>query len=204
MIKEFVSKHFIIKGFQKPKDGNIESGDDYLVIEESDYCLCVMVDGLGSGKGAKKAASAIVQAVNSHHEESLLEIMNRCNEAVRYQRGAVMSLFKYFYQTKKVEYSSVGNVRLVFIFPDGTLIRPIPVPGYLSGRIQTFKMQSFQLRSNVKFLFYSDGLQAPRLTKGIIERIKSSSIGMGDFLYPFVNENMHTRDDLTLLVGTFK
>lgn len=204
MIKEFISKHFFIKGFKKPKDGNIESGDDYLVIEESDYCLCVMVDGLGSGKGARQAALAIVQEVNNHHEESLLEIMNRCNEAVRYQRGAVMSLFKYFYRTKKVEYSSVGNVRLVFIFPDGTLIRPIPVPGYLSGRTQTFKIQSFQLKDNVKFLFYSDGLQAPQLIKEIIGRVKNSSIGMRDFLHPFVNENMHTKDDLTLLVGTFK
>lgn len=203
MIKEFVSSYMTAKGFQKPKAGNTESGDEYLLLEEEDYYLCVMVDGLGSGKGAKEAATAVIQTIRTYHTAPILEMMERCNEAVCDQRGAVVTVFKYFYKTKKVEYSSIGNIRLVFLFPDGSLIRPIPIPGYLSGRMQKFKLQTFQLISNVVFLLYSDGVQPSWFTKETVDMIKSYSVNMLDYFYCLTEQKVNRKDDVTLLIGKF-
>ncbi|PLR77286.1 phosphoserine phosphatase [Bacillus sp. V3-13] len=186
-----------ILAHQTAKEGRQECGDAYYYKETEEYFICVVADGLGSGKHAFEASSAVIAAVEQHHGDDVETLMNLCNKALLQKRGAAVSIFKVYFKTREFVYSSVGNIRFFLYSPSGKLTYPLPVTGYLSGRPQSFHTQRFLYEPSSKFLIHSDGLHlqgAKSLLKGflplelIANEIKS--------------KYMTTSDDTTFIIGS--
>ncbi|WLR58190.1 PP2C family serine/threonine-protein phosphatase [Guptibacillus hwajinpoensis] len=197
MIHHHDFKKLTVAAYQKPKAGNQMCGDSYYVAETSDYFICAVADGLGSGDMAKDSSLAAINVVKEYQDEDVEALMKRANEEMRGKRGCVLSIFKLDLKTRQLEYSGIGNINLIIYQPDGKIIRPISYSGYLSGKLQKVKVQSIDYPSGSSFVTYSDGVQISSKNYSMIARFDS----VKESFQHLTNALPSTNDDITLLVG---
>jgi phosphoserine phosphatase RsbX len=196
MIKNLQNKLELL-AYQTTKDGNEECGDSYYYKVTEDYFICVLADGLGSGKYANEASTAVVTAVEQNHHEDVDTLMDRCNKALYHKRGAAVSILKVFFSKEEFVYSGVGNIRFILYSPQGKLTYPLPVTGYLSGKPQVFHTQSYCYEPESKFLIYSDGFDILGVKK-LLNSYKSTQLIADELRRDFKN----VMDDATFILGS--
>ncbi|KMJ55858.1 indirect negative regulator of sigma-B activity [Bacillus sp. LL01] len=196
MINFYEHKNLEIAAVQQAKPGNIHCGDAHVVVEEKDFTICAVVDGLGSGEGASESAVAAIKIIKDNRFLDVEEIVKTCNEAMVNKRGAVLTLVKVDFVKKELNYCNFGNIGFVMYYPDGTTIQPIPLRGYLSGRKAVIKSKSFSYKEGSIFMLYSDGVKIPFSKKNLLT-IDSLKKEFTDLL----TLDRFAIDDVTLLVG---
>ncbi len=105
--------------------GQDESGDGHVVQEVSGGILIGVIDGLGHGPEAARAARVAVDTIRAHAEDSVVNIARTCNDRLRSTRGVVMALAYINRCDETVTWLSIGNI-------EGVLVRMNPDvhPGY--------------------------------------------------------------------------
>jgi serine phosphatase RsbU (regulator of sigma subunit) len=148
----------------RPLPGQTAMGDGSLVKPTPEGVLLAVVDGLGHGAEAAKAADASLGAIAAHSGSSLISIVHLCNEALKETRGVVMSIAFIDLFAEKLTWLSIGNV-------DAVLLRSNPqnVPsshnilqrgGVLGFQIPTLQTDIFPLGSGDLLIFSTDGIRA--------------------------------------------
>lgn len=190
------TEHVEVYVYQEAKSGNRESGDTYFVHADEDYFIFAIADGLGNGPIARQSAEIIPKVLEEHHEESLDELLSRCNEYMVQKRGAAVAIVKIDYKRKKIQYSCIGNVRFYMLQGGEKMIYPLPVMGYLSGKPQKPKTQEYSYYSGDSFFLHSDGvvLRSPKLL------LKESTSRYE--LYNNVVKSIKHDDDATFIAGS--
>ncbi|MBS4224398.1 PP2C family serine/threonine-protein phosphatase [Lederbergia citrea] len=183
--------------FQTAKGGNIFCGDSFYMTVNEDYFLCILADGLGSGKFAYEASQAAVSIVKANPEEDVDTLMDYCNKVLLRKRGAAVAILKVDFKRQEFDYSCVGNIRFYVYTPSGKMIYPMPVTGYLSGRPQKFRTQKFSYEPRSKFLIHSDGFVNIN-TKMMLSSCQSIT-ALSDHLKIKQINNM---DDMSFIVGS--
>lgn len=178
------------------KNGNSFCGDTYFFAQEGSTFICLLADGLGSGRYAYESSQAAAEIVKRDWlSESIEEMMNLINTAMFQKRGAAVALFKIDFETRKFEYTCVGNIRFYLYAKDGRLTYPLPVTGYLSGRPQRYRMERFTYEPGSKFLVHSDGVNLLN-TKELMRYRNAEQIAA-----ELDAVALQSNDDATFLVG---
>lgn len=99
--------------------GQTESGDQHVVKESPQDVLVAVVDGVGHGPEAAKAALTAAAILEGYVQEPVVSLLKRCHEALRSTRGVVMSLAVFNRPDKTMTWLGVGNV-------EGLLVRASP------------------------------------------------------------------------------
>jgi serine phosphatase RsbU (regulator of sigma subunit) len=97
-----------------------ESGDRYVVAPFATGVLVGAVDGLGHGREAAAAACAAVELLEAHRSEAVVDLVQRCHEALAASRGAVMSLGSFEAPGRTLTWIGVGNVEGIVLRADPT------------------------------------------------------------------------------------
>lgn len=181
--------------YHQAKNGNQESGDAYFTHSEDDYFLFAIADGLGNGPMAQRSAEIIPKVLAEHHDETIDELLNRCNEFMIQKRGAAVAIVKVDFNEKTIQYSCVGNVRLYILQHSGKMIYPLPVSGYLSGRKLKLRTQTYTYNPGDLFFLHSDGVEL-RSPSALLKSAKSLHE-----LYHTVIEASIVNDDVTFITG---
>jgi serine phosphatase RsbU (regulator of sigma subunit) len=92
------------------------SGDLHVVVEFDDGAVVALLDGLGHGIEASDAVIAAAPVIEAYAHEPVLAIVQRCHEALRGTRGAVMTIASFEGAGASMTWAGVGNV-------DGVLLR---------------------------------------------------------------------------------
>ncbi|WP_409291103.1 PP2C family serine/threonine-protein phosphatase [Peribacillus sp. SCS-37] len=182
---------------QSSKNDMPYCGDSYYYTVTDNYFICVLADGLGSGEFAYESSSAVVDVVKNNPHLDVESLMKLCNEVLVNKRGAAVSILKADFRTHEFVYSSVGNIRFFCCLPDGKLLYPLPVTGYLSGRTQRYHTQFFKYEPQSNFILHSDGLQmigAKRVLKPHVPLQQTARL--------LLEENNAYSDDTTFLLGS--
>lgn len=183
--------------YQEAKSGNLESGDTYYITKTDEFMLCAIADGLGNGPVAKESADIIPEILEQYKEETLDELLLRCNALMFQKRGAAVAIVKIDYKSQTISYSCVGNVKF-YMYNRATdkMIYPLPVMGYLSGRKQRINTQTYPCAKKDLFMLHSDGvvMKSPKST------IKNSA--NAECLYATVFKEIEHGDDSTFIVGS--
>lgn len=109
------------------------SGDRCLVKEVWEGVLIAVIDGIGHGEEAAKAADIAVETIDENADRSFSLLLQKCHMNLRRTRGVVMSL-AYLDDQRTMTWMGIGNV-------EGRLIR---------RRIQYMeKTESLLLRTGV-------------------------------------------------------
>ncbi|GER68492.1 phosphoserine phosphatase RsbX [Weizmannia acidilactici] len=192
------SKAVEVYGFQTTKAGRELCGDAYFMKATDDNFLCVLADGLGSGEYAYYSSQAVARAVKEQSDEDVEALMKACNRALYRKRGAAVAILKVCFQTRKFVYSCVGNIRFYMYSPSGRLTYPLPITGYLSGKPQHFKTETFDYESNSKFIIHSDGVKE-RDVKAFLKKCESIEL-IADQL----KKQQAMDDDATFIIGRLR
>lgn len=95
--------------------GELESGDRHVVVPTTTGTLIAVVDGLGHGTEAAKAARVAVATLENCAEESVIALVRRCHKQMKTTRGAVMSLASFHREDQTITWLGVGNVEGVLL-----------------------------------------------------------------------------------------
>jgi anti-sigma regulatory factor (Ser/Thr protein kinase) len=93
-----------------------DNGDAFVVKHWAESVLVGVIDGLGHGQFAHRAAQAARQYVESHFDLPLDQIFRGVGRACRATRGVVMALARFDWGQGRLVFASVGNIE-VRVFP---------------------------------------------------------------------------------------
>lgn len=89
-----------------------ENGDSFVILQWERFALAGVIDGLGHGLFAQKAAQTARQYVEQHYDQPLDSIFRGVQRACRATRGVVMALVRFDLGYQKFTVGSVGNIEV--------------------------------------------------------------------------------------------
>ncbi len=100
----------------RPRRLSQVNGDAFVVSQWAESALVGVIDGLGHGQFAHRAAQTARQYVENHFDLPLDQIFRGVGRACRATRGVVMALARFDWGQERLSFASVGNI-LVRVFP---------------------------------------------------------------------------------------
>jgi len=142
--------------FSRPKQERKVSGDAHIVQEGEGSVLLGLIDGLGSGEEAAKAAGLARECVLANSSLPLLEILNQCHGCLRNTRGVVMGLLRVDLTAGQIRYAGVGNIGIFALTQDP--FRPISYNGIVGYRLPRVLEFVGAYHPGDTFVLFSDGV----------------------------------------------
>lgn len=148
----------------KSRRGEATSGDLGVVILLPDGALVAVIDGLGHGSEAARAAATAGDVINQRPTRDLVSLMQRCHLALQGSRGAAISVA--FVSTSKstITWVGVGNVEGRVLSRDpattrrkGSLALGRGVPGH---DLPTLNPATLDVRPGDVLVLATDGIAA--------------------------------------------
>ena len=100
----------------RPRHPGTDNGDAFVVKQWSESALVGVIDGLGHGQLAHRAAQAARQYVEGHFDLPLDQIFRGTGRACRATRGVVMALARFDWGEGRLAFASLGNIE-ARVFP---------------------------------------------------------------------------------------
>lgn len=140
-----------------PKSGESVAGDSWLLQGEGDYRTILVVDGLGHGPNAARAARAATEAFAAKPSAAPAALMEICHSALTTTRGAAGAAARIVLAKNQGSFAGIGNIacrvettgeRRQLVSHSGTL-------GHVMRRVQEFE---FAFPAGALLILHSDGL----------------------------------------------
>jgi phosphoserine phosphatase RsbX len=140
------------------------SGDLQLVLPGSPRSIVCVMDGLGHGADAGRAAHECALILEAHRGEALLDLVRHCNEGLRATRGVAMTLGLLDAARSELEWVAIGNV-------EGLVLRRGPARnrthaavvqrgGVVGYRLPPLKVSQVELAPGDVIVLASDGIKS--------------------------------------------
>lgn len=138
------------------------NGDQKLIFEQEEYALVGLVDGLGHGEAAQRAANMAVDALIHYHTPALALRLQHCHAVLRHTRGVCVAIAVIDRQDNMLAWTGVGDVEAVLIRKRGserhTLPRNPGVLGLTQINETSFRVKTEPLTSGDLLAFATDGI----------------------------------------------
>lgn len=146
-----------------PLAGEVESGDRAVVQPFTDGLLVAVIDGLGHGAEASAAAKTTADVLVDHAAEPVITLMQRCHEALKLTRGAVISLASLSLADHTMTWIGIGNVEglLLRASREATPARESLLlrPGTVGHRLPLLHASLLPLEPNDLLILATDGIR---------------------------------------------
>ena len=179
-----------------PMGGEEVAGDGWLLEASGDYRTVLVVDGLGHGPNAARAARAATEAFAAHAEAAPATLMQICHRALATTRGAAGAVAKVVAAKKHGTFAGVGNIacrvessgeRRQLVSHSGTL-------GHVMRRVQEFE---FAFPAGSLLILHSDGLTSHWVSSDYPGLAAKHAGLIAGVLY---RDHDRGRDDVTVVV----
>jgi phosphoserine phosphatase RsbX len=145
-------------------DGAAESGDLHVVIPLAQGALIAVIDGLGHGPEAARAARDAASILGAQPTLAIPELLDRCHEGLRKTRGVVMTLVTLDQQSSTIEWFGVGNVEALLFHVDAGGRRSHQAVsargGVLGYRLPAVRMGTTPIHPGDVLVLATDGIRA--------------------------------------------
>lgn len=191
-------KEVKISVMSRPYMGCKVNGDVYYIKEFNNKVILALIDGLGHGIEANKAAIRAKELLEENNYKPLKELLYSIDNGMKNTRGAVIGVCIIDKETKIFQYGSIGNVQLRYILNNKTK-KFIATNGTLGVSLNT--------RVNVQQSSYENGGIIAMNTDGISNKWEYDEYLDIPLHNPAVLSNMIFRDfardndDATVLVA---
>ncbi len=188
----------------RPFPGQTQSGDLHLVTPRPEGVLIAAIDGLGHGREAAEAATEAASILLTRTADDIVELMRRCDNALKNTRGVVMNLAAIDYGNNAVTWGGIGNVNGVIIRQDARRGPPrqrLAVrPGLIgSGHAQPKSEQTSIYEGDI-LIFATDGV-----TSSFADALEpGESEAPEKIASRIVEEYWAGRDDILVLVARYR
>jgi phosphoserine phosphatase RsbX len=143
--------------------GESVNGDVGVVTVLPDGVLVAAIDGLGHGGEAARAAREAGEVVRETPSEDLLLLIERCHDALRDTRGAVIGLAFMSHLTRTVTWLGMGNVEGLVLSADPSTLRPKGYltlgSGILGHELPSVRTAALNVRPGDVLILATDGIE---------------------------------------------
>ena len=144
--------------------GEAVNGDLGVVSVLPDGVLVAAIDGLGHGGEAARAAREAGEVVRETASEDLVLLIERCHDALRDTRGAVIGLAFMSHLTRTMTWLGMGNVEGLVLSADPSALRPKGYltlgSGILGHELPSVKTAALNVRPGDVLILATDGIEA--------------------------------------------
>jgi phosphoserine phosphatase RsbX len=144
--------------------GESMNGDLGVVSVLPDGVLVAAIDGLGHGGEAARAAREAGEVVREMPSEDLVLLIERCHDALRDTRGAVIGLAFMSHLTRTVTWLGMGNVEGLVLSADPSALRPKGYltlgSGILGHELPSVKTAALSVVPGDVLILATDGIEA--------------------------------------------
>jgi anti-sigma regulatory factor (Ser/Thr protein kinase) len=179
-----------------PKTGEEVPGDSWLLEVSGDYRTIMVVDGLGHGPNAARAARAATEAFAAHPSATPGELMKICHGALAATRGAAGAAARVVPAKKHGSFAGVGNIacRVEFTGERRQLVSHSGTLGHVMRRVQEFE---FDFPLGALLILQSDGLTTRWTTEDYPGLLGKHAGLIAGVLY---RDHSRGTDDVTVVV----
>jgi anti-sigma regulatory factor (Ser/Thr protein kinase)/serine/threonine protein phosphatase PrpC len=135
-----------------------ENGDAFVILEWNRFALAGVIDGLGHGPFAQRAAQTARQYLEQHFDQPLESLFRGVQRACRATRGVVMALARFDLAQQKLTVGSVGNIE-VRLFGSPTHFSLIVRRGVIGLNAPSPVLLDHPWDSTCVLVMHSDGLR---------------------------------------------
>jgi serine/threonine protein phosphatase PrpC len=179
----------------RPKSGQTVSGDTFVVEPfGTEQLLVALIDGLGGGEEAARAAQAAAVVFRAHPHYEPTDLLQLAHTQLHSTRGAVAALLVLNGQSRQAVYVGVGNIGAQ-VYSTQT-IKPISKNGILGYRMPQLLTLRYTYNSGDTFVLFSDGVSA----RFALEIAFETSMSPQDFADDLLRSYGKTTDDATVVV----
>jgi phosphoserine phosphatase RsbX len=147
---------------QIARPGEQESGDRYVVKASAHRTLIGVIDGVGHGREAARAADAAVEVLGTFKGETVSSLMRRCHERLRQTRGAAITLMVLDTSAHAAEWVGAGNVAVVVLQTEASgkkACRELLVRGGIAGsKLPSTEASTLPVHSGDTVVLATDGV----------------------------------------------
>lgn len=182
----------------RAKQGQSISGDVYVVQEYAEgQALISIIDGLGGGIEAERAARLAAQLLEQYPDLPLQELIRRSHTALHSTRGAVIGILRLEQASSHATYVGIGNIGVQVYSRQP--IKPISKNGILGFRMPSLLELRYVYDPGDIFVLYSDGVSSSFAQDNKID-IKQSPQRMAEQI--LVTYGKYTDDATVVAVKT--
>ena len=181
----------------RPLNGQLETGDKYIVAAIPHGMLVAVVDALGHGKDAAAAAELAIATLREHAHEPVVALLRRCDAELRRTRGAVMSLAAFNAQATTMTWCGVGNVEGVLLSAGAPRQSIVLRGGVVGYRLPPLNATALAVRPGDTLILATDGVRS-----GFAEAV-SPTASPQDLADRILTGFARDSDDALVLVARF-
>jgi anti-sigma regulatory factor (Ser/Thr protein kinase) len=179
-----------------PMKGEEVVGDGWLLESSGDYRTLLVVDGLGHGPNAARAARAATDVLAAHADAAPAALMQLCHGALAATRGAAGAAARVVPAKMHGSFAGIGNIscrvevsgeRRQLVSHSGTL-------GHVMRRVQEFE---FAFPAGALLILHSDGLATHWGTEDYPGLVNKHAGLIAGVIY---RDHDRGRDDVTVVV----
>ncbi len=141
----------------RPRRFGDVNGDSFVVHKWAESALVGVIDGLGHGHYAYRAAQTARQYLDSHFDLPLEHIFNGVGRACRATRGIVMALARFDWGRNRLAFASVGNIA-VRVFPRSEPFHFVIRRGVIGLKAPNAKVTEHDWPPDHVLVLHSDGV----------------------------------------------
>jgi anti-sigma regulatory factor (Ser/Thr protein kinase) len=145
-----------------PAPGELENGDGWAIAQHASDCTVLLVDGLGHGPLAARAAAAALGEFRCERHGSLESYVHSAHQALRATRGAALSVCRIQADRERMEFVGLGNVEGKLHHRDGSTALT-PRNGTVGMNLQppSVHVRELPWKAGSMLILHSDGLRRP-------------------------------------------
>jgi negative regulator of sigma-B (phosphoserine phosphatase) len=160
-----------------------------------------VIDGLGHGAEAAEAAARACEALTLSAGQSLPDALERCHEALRHTRGAVIALARFSRSSPDMQWLAVGNVEGLLVHGSGRggpREAIVQRPGIVGHGLPRLVPSTVSVSVGDTLVFATDGLE-----RGLGHALTSGSARAADGAGALVRRFATGKDDALLLLAHY-
>jgi anti-sigma regulatory factor (Ser/Thr protein kinase) len=143
----------------RPRTFGAPNGDGFVIKQWARSALVGIIDGLGHGQFAHRAASTARQYVETHFDQPLDQLFRGTGRAARATRGVVMALARFDWGLGRMCFASVGNIE-TRVFPSSAEFKFPVRRGVIGLNAPSAKVVEHPWPLDNTMVLHSDGLRS--------------------------------------------
>ena len=93
-----------------PKEGETACGDGWAMVPHAAGATFMVVDGLGHGIEASRAAGTAIDVLRAHPDASAIRLLDLAHGRLRATRGAAIAILRHEREREEVAFAGLGNI----------------------------------------------------------------------------------------------